>query len=70
MRMDVSQKSDTRSKQNLRLEPKIWAAIDRARQRRAGNISRNTWIAEAVLEKLERESAKSLILQQNEESDG
>lgn len=68
--MNPSQKSDTRSKQNLRLEPRVWAAIDRARRRRAGSISRNTWIAEAVLEKLARERAEIPVLQSDEESDG
>ena len=37
---------------NLRLENDLWEAIDTARAHRAGNISRNTWITEAVQEKL------------------
>jgi hypothetical protein len=46
---------DKRSRQNLRLDPRIWDEVDRDRSRRAGNISRNTWITEAILEKLARE---------------
>jgi hypothetical protein len=43
-----------RARQSLRLERRVWTAIDRACDKRPGNISRNTWIAEAVLEKLSR----------------
>ena len=32
----------------------MWGAIDDARAKRAGVVSRNTWIAEAILEKLAR----------------
>jgi len=46
---------DDRARQNLRLDPEFWLAIDQARLRRPGNISRNTWITEAVQEKLQRE---------------
>lgn len=48
-------KTDDRSRQSLRLDPEIWALMDRARIRRPGNISRNTWITEAIEEKLARE---------------
>ena len=51
----LAPKPDDRSRQNLRLDPRIWTAIDRARMKRAGNISRNTWITEAIEEKLTRE---------------
>jgi len=44
-----------RARQNLRLDPDIWTAIDSARLRRAGNVSRNTWVTEAIVEKLARE---------------
>ena len=44
-----------RSCATLRLDQGIGARIDRARMRRPGNISRNTWITEAILEKLERD---------------
>lgn len=40
---------------NLRLAPDTFASIDAACAARPGNVSRNTWIAEAVQEKLERE---------------
>lgn len=39
---------------NLRLKPETFAAIDTARARRSGHVSRNTWIAEAIEEKLAR----------------
>ena len=51
----TSTKLDDRGRQNLRLDPEVWAAIDMARLRRAGSISRNTWITEAIAEKLARE---------------
>lgn len=40
---------------NLRLSPSMFDAIDEARSARPGNVSRNTWIAEAIEEKLARE---------------
>jgi hypothetical protein len=52
------------ARSNLRLTPHLWLAIDTARGQRAGNISRNTWITEAILEKLAREQ------QNRPESDG
>jgi hypothetical protein len=51
----ASAKLDDRWRQSLRLEPEVWTAIDMARLRRAGSISRNTWITEAIAEKLARE---------------
>jgi hypothetical protein len=42
---------------NLRLAGDTFDAIDAARNARPGNISRNTWITEAVEEKLARERA-------------
>ena len=48
-------KLDDRGRQSLRLDPEVWEAIDTARLRRVGNISRNTWITEAIAEKLARE---------------
>jgi predicted HicB family RNase H-like nuclease len=39
---------------NLRLPPETFRAIDALRERRAGSVSRNTWIAEAITEKLAR----------------
>jgi hypothetical protein len=44
-----------RPRQNLRLEPETWEQIDAYRGKRPGNVSRNTWITEAIREKLERE---------------
>lgn len=44
---------------NLRLPQETVEAIDSARARRIGNVSRNTWITEAIQEKLNRESAKN-----------
>jgi hypothetical protein len=44
---------------SLRLSAETFALIDQARARRAGNVSRNTWIAEAVQEKLARELAEA-----------
>lgn len=40
---------------NLRLAAETFAEIDAACAARPGNVSRNTWIAEAVHEKLARE---------------
>jgi predicted HicB family RNase H-like nuclease len=42
---------------NLRLSPEAFAAIDQARAARPGHVSRNTWLTEAVEEKLARELA-------------
>lgn len=39
---------------NLRLAAETFAEIDAACAARPGNVSRNTWIAEAVQEKLAR----------------
>ena len=44
---------------NLRLSGETFDAIDAARQARPGNISRNTWITEAVEEKLAHERVQS-----------
>lgn len=40
---------------NLRLSPDVFTLVDQARATRLGNMSRNTWIAEAIQEKLARE---------------
>lgn len=48
-----------RTRENLRLDPALRAAVDRARLKRPGNISRNTWITEAILEKLARDEPAS-----------
>lgn len=43
---------------NLRLSPEMFLAINVARGKRPGNVSCNTWIAEAIEEKLAREAVK------------
>lgn len=50
-------------RQNLRIDPSILGALDLARSKRGGFISRNTWILEAIIEKLTRE-------QENRGADG
>lgn len=42
---------------NLRLAGDTFAQIDQACVARPGNVSRNTWIAEAIEEKLARDRA-------------
>lgn len=54
--------TNNRTRQSLRLDPGLYAGIDRARLKRPGNVSRNTWITEAIQEKLERENKKDLPL--------
>lgn len=44
---------------NLRLPPEVLKAIDAECSRRAGNVSRNTWITEAVTERLARLASSS-----------
>jgi predicted HicB family RNase H-like nuclease len=46
---------------NLRLAPETFRAIDKACAARPGRVSRNTWLTEAVEEKLERESAADQV---------
>jgi metal-responsive CopG/Arc/MetJ family transcriptional regulator len=45
----------SRQRQSIRLEAGVWVEIDAARAQRSGKIPRNTWIAEAIAEKLARE---------------
>jgi len=45
---------------SLRLPKLLCTEIDRLRSSRAGSISRNTWIAEAIKEKLERDQGLQL----------
>jgi metal-responsive CopG/Arc/MetJ family transcriptional regulator len=42
---------------NLRLPPETFEAIDTARGERPGAVSRNTWITEAIEEKLARDAS-------------
>jgi hypothetical protein len=44
---------------NLRLSGEKFRAIDAARSLRPGRVSRNTWIAEAIEEKLARDASVS-----------
>jgi hypothetical protein len=44
-----------RDRINLRLNTEVFDLIDKARRGRAGVVSRNTWITEAIQEKLMRE---------------
>ena len=41
---------------NLRVPESLVAKVDALRKRRTGKISRNTWILEAIEDKVERES--------------
>lgn len=43
---------------NLRLPAETFEAIDACRLARAGHVSRNTWVTEAVEEKLLRDRAE------------
>ena len=45
---------------NLRLPGETFDAIDASRNARAGAISRNTWITEAIEEKLARDQLTSV----------
>lgn len=40
---------------SIRAESEIMEAIDSARSKRPGNVSANTWIVEAIIEKLQRD---------------
>jgi hypothetical protein len=41
---------------NLRVPESLVKAVDALRKRRTGKISRNTWILEAIEDKIQRES--------------
>ncbi len=43
---------------NLRLDPQIFSDIDQLRTEVAGNVSRNTWLLQAVAEKIQRDRAR------------
>lgn len=57
--IDSSRSSNVRDldRINLRLSAETFTAIDQARVARPGHVSRNTWLTEAVEEKLAREAA-------------
>ena len=46
-----------KERSNLRVPTEVFAAINAARANRPGSISRNTWITEAIQEKLTREAS-------------
>lgn len=48
---------------NLRLPANVFAEIDASCAARAGRVSRNTWVAEAVKEKLARDRAEIVSLE-------
>jgi predicted HicB family RNase H-like nuclease len=45
---------------NLRVPEEIVKKVDAIRKRRTGKISRNTWILEAIEDKIERESVEGI----------
>lgn len=53
--------ASTKTRFTVRLEPGIKEAIEIARRQRVGSISTNTWIAEAISEKLARETPKKAV---------
>jgi metal-responsive CopG/Arc/MetJ family transcriptional regulator len=53
-----------RDRTSLRLDAEVVAMIDKARIKRVGVVSRNTWIAEAIQEKLAREIGNGAALEQ------
>lgn len=55
---------------NLRLSAETFAQIDAARADRLGNVSRNTWITEAVAEKLARETGANDHLREERVANG
>ncbi|OOW64569.1 hypothetical protein Xlen_10865 [Xanthomonas campestris pv. leeana] len=59
MSESIETSASTMDRINLRLPPEIFQAIDDRRERRAGSVSRNTWIAEAITEKLAREASET-----------
>jgi metal-responsive CopG/Arc/MetJ family transcriptional regulator len=61
---EIMTKESHTTRISLRLPKELFEDIDRLRLTRAGNISRNTWIAEAVKEKLEKDSNLRIIKEQ------
>lgn len=43
---------------SIRLPQETWDKVDILRKRQPGNVSRNTWVASAIQEKLERDGDK------------
>ncbi len=48
---------------NLRLPPEVFAEIDASCALRAGRVSRNTWVAEAIREKLLRDRTEIVSME-------
>jgi metal-responsive CopG/Arc/MetJ family transcriptional regulator len=57
--MQALRLNESRERCNLRLSEEIVSSIDAARAKRPGFISRNSWIAEAILEKLSKEGVRN-----------
>ena len=53
-----NRRHDDRSRQNLRIPAEVLARIDALRKCYPGKKSRNTWITEAIMEKLARSTSK------------
>ena len=53
---NVAKIQKNRDRTSLRLDAELVAMIDKVRITRVGVVSRNTWIAEAIQEKLSRET--------------
>lgn len=51
---DMSDKLHT----SIRLPQKTWDKVDVLRKRQPGNVSRNTWVASSIQEKLDRDGDK------------
>ena len=54
-------KPEMKTRVNIRFDEQVWARIDHARAKRAGFVSRNSWILEAVMEKLAKEQDDNRI---------
>jgi predicted HicB family RNase H-like nuclease len=61
--MSASQEEHTEKERifNLRVPESLVAKVDALRKRRTGKISRNTWILEAIEDKVESESVRQGI---------
>ena len=58
METTIRHHPDERKRTNLRLPQDMQDHIDDARRLRPGKVSRNTWIVEAIQEKLAREGTE------------
>jgi metal-responsive CopG/Arc/MetJ family transcriptional regulator len=62
---NIAKTHKNRDRTSLRLNAELIARIDKARIKRIGVVSRNTWIEEAIQEKLAREIENSTELTQS-----